>query len=53
VRIRSRRGGTLKVAGLDRRGGVLASAKRRVVAVRKRKGDVKRGGNVGGSVRIG
>ncbi|HET8757737.1 MAG TPA: S8 family peptidase [Solirubrobacteraceae bacterium] len=53
VRIRSRRGGTLKVEGLDRRGGVLASATRRVVAVRKRKGNVKRGRHVGSSVRIG
>jgi hypothetical protein len=53
VRIRSKRGGTLKVDALDRRGSVLASATRRVVAVRKRKGNVKRGGHVGGSVHIG
>jgi subtilisin family serine protease len=53
VRIRSRRGGTLKVNALDRRGGVLASATRRVVAVRKKKGNVKRGRHVGGSVHIG
>ena len=53
IRIRSRRGGTLKVEGLDRRGAVLASATKQVMAVRKRKGNPKRGGHVGGSVRIG
>jgi subtilisin family serine protease len=53
IRIRSRRGGTLKVEGLDRRGAVLASATKRVMAVRKRKSDPRRGGHVGGSVRIG
>jgi subtilisin family serine protease len=53
VRIRTRRGGTLKVDALDRRGAVLASATRRVVAVRKKKGNPKRGRHVGGSVHIG
>jgi subtilisin family serine protease len=53
VRIRSRRGGTLKVDALDRAGGVLASATRKLIAVRKRKGNPKRGGRVGGSVSIG
>jgi hypothetical protein len=31
---------------------VLATAKRRVVGVRRGKGDVKRGGHVGGQVHI-
>ena len=48
VRIGSGRGASVKVLALDRRGKVLASAKRRVVGARRNKGDVKRGGKVGG-----
>jgi subtilisin family serine protease len=52
LRIRSRRGGTLKVEALDRRGAVLSSATRRVRKVRTRKGNIKRGSHVGGEVWI-
>jgi subtilisin family serine protease len=52
LRIRSRRSGTLKVDALDRRGGVLASATRRVRKARTRKGNIKRGSHVGAEVHI-
>ncbi len=52
VRIGSRRGGSVRVQALDRAGKVLASAKRRVVGVRRGKGHIKRGSHVGSQVRI-
>lgn len=52
VRIATKRGASVKVQALDRRGKVLASAKRRVVGVRRGKGNVKRGGRVGNQVHI-
>jgi len=48
VRISSRSGATVRVQALDRGGRALASAKRRIVGVRRGKGDIKRGGRVGG-----
>jgi len=52
VRVAARRGGSVKVVALDRAGKVLASGKRRVVGVRRGKGDVKRGRHVGSQVHI-
>jgi subtilisin family serine protease len=52
VRIRSRRGGSVRVQALDRAGKVLSTAQRRIVGVRRGKGDIKRGGRVGSQVHI-
>jgi subtilisin family serine protease len=49
VRIGSRSGASVRVQAIARTGKVLASAKRRVAGVRRGKGDIKRGGRVGGS----
>ena len=52
LRIRSRRGGKLRVDALDRRGAVLSSATKKVRKVRTRKGNVRRGSRVGAEVWI-
>jgi len=52
VRIGKRSGSSVRIQALDRAGKVLATAKRRVVGVRRGKGDIKRGGHVGGQVHI-
>jgi len=52
VRIGKRSGSSVRIQALDRAGKVLATAKRRVVGVRRGKGDIKRGGQVGGQVHI-
>jgi len=52
IRLGKRSGSSVRIQALDRAGKVLATAKRRVVGVRRGKGDVKRGEHVGGQVHI-